>query len=822
MADQPLPTVTVVVINLDGRDYLEPCLRSVLDQDYPEDRVEVILIDNASTDGSVELVRERFPSVQVIVNDTNTGFAPAVNQGARAGSGEYLALINNDAVADPAWLRELITPMLFNERVACTGGLVLDAEGLTVDFAGGAAGWHGHGFPIGHGEPPPEDLRQGPTLFATGSSLATRRKLFLEIGGMDEDYFAFFEDVDYGWRLWILGHDVLFIPTSILYHRHHGTIERFGDARERYLLERNGLATLFKNYEDDRLARTFPAATILSMVRGVEEEGTDLGDYRITERAAGTRPEPIITDLTGAHLAAIRDFSLELDKWREKRDFVQARRRRADRELLPLFRHPLISNIPSERYHAILDQFVRTFDLLSAASAQQKILIVCADRLGERMAGPAIRAWEMAKLLAREHEVVLGTLAEPGLTSDRFGVEHLTPDKMRERIAWSEVIVTQGVTMWWYPEMVKSSAAIVIDLYDPFHIEALELRRHQPLQERWTFAKSDVQVVNQQLERGDLFLCASEKQRDFWLGQLASLGRINPATYDQDPDLRALLEVAPFGLPPEAPVQERSAIRGAVEGIGPDDLVFLWGGGIYNWFDPSTLIRGMAQAAEEDPRLRLFFLGTAHPNPEIPAMFRAGEALQTARSLGVLDKHVFFNEGWVPYEQRADWLLDADVGVSTHFLHIETELSYRTRILDYIWAGLPILCTEGDSLSRLVRTHDLGEVVRAEDPEDVARGILALADAGRRSDIQGRIAELAPEMTWEQALQPLVSFCRLPRRAPDLDPAARKRYVDRGPAGIFQRNPADLARRFVAVARERGWSTAAQMAKQTVRRRLGR
>ncbi|MDP8930819.1 MAG: glycosyltransferase family 2 protein, partial [Actinomycetota bacterium] len=156
MPPQSIPTGTIVVVNYNGRDYLEPCLASLMGQRYPQERIEVILVDNASTDGSVELVRELFPQVQVITNQTNTGFAPAVNQGARAGTGDVLALVNNDAVADPDWLRELVKPLVMHDQVACTGGLVLDDRGESVDFAGGEAAFYGHGFAAHRGQPPPE------------------------------------------------------------------------------------------------------------------------------------------------------------------------------------------------------------------------------------------------------------------------------------------------------------------------------------------------------------------------------------------------------------------------------------------------------------------------------------------------------------------------------------------------------------------------------------------------------------------------------------------------------------------------------------------
>lgn len=820
MEPQQWPTVTVVAVNYNGRDYLEPCLRSVLDQDYPEGQVEVILIDNDSTDGSVELVRERLPEVQIVINDENVGFSPAVNQGARLGNGEILALINNDAVATPTWLRELVRPLVRSPQIKCTGGLVLDDKGETVDFAGGELSFYGHGFAAHREEAPPTDLRSEPTIFVTGASLATPREFFLDNGGFDEDYFAFFEDVDYGWRVWVLGFETWFVPASVLHHRHHGTIERFGYPRERYLLERNALATIFKNYGDDLLSRTLPASVILSMLRGFYNEDSDIGDYRIGPETEGQPlPEPKISALTGAHLAALRDFGLMWEGLREKRAFVQARRGRDDQDILRLFKKPVTPNVPDATFLTVFQSAVDTFDLMWHVTTRQKILILTADTLGEKMAGPAIRVWEMAKTLSQEHEVVLVSMRKPEVTHPRFRVEHISGGNSQRYVDWADVVVTQGFTMYHFPEIATSAKSVVVDIYDPFHIEALVMRKDESPHERWATAKSDREVVNDQIERGDLLLCASEKQRDFWLGQLAAVGRINPATYDQDPDLRSLLAIAPFGLPNEPPVQTRRAIRDEREGIDEDDIVLLWGGGIYNWFDPATLIEGVAKAAAQEPRLKLFFLGTAHPNPDVPEMMRAAEAYRVATKLGILDKHVFFNDGWVDYEDRANYLMDADVGVSTHFLHIETELSFRTRILDYVWAGLPILATEGDSLSALITEHDLGEVVRAEDADDVARALLAIADPDRRAECRSNVMALAPEMTWEKALAPLVEFCRSPQRAPDL--ADKEfRYVRTDPAVPIRRSPQHMAKLFVKHAKDKGVSNAVRIGVNAVKSRV--
>ncbi|MDP9023104.1 MAG: glycosyltransferase, partial [Actinomycetota bacterium] len=697
--------------------------------------------------------------------------------------------------------------------------LVLNARGETVDFAGGEAAFYGHGFAAHREEPPPDDLVLGPTLFVSGTSMAAHRRLFLDVGGFDQDYFAFFEDVDFGWRLWVMGYEVWFVPTAVVHHRHHGTIERFGEPRERYLLERNALATIFKNYGDDTLARTLPASVILSMLRGFFNEGSDLGDYRITSEDE-PEPEPHVTPMTGAHLAALRDFGLWLEPLRKKRGEVQQRRRRDDRDIMRLFRKAVTPNVPDATFLTVFQAAVDTFDLMWHATTRQRVLILTADSVGPKMAGPAIRAWEMAKTLAREHEVVLGAMSAPKASHRSFKTVHFDAGNAERWIGWAEVIVVQGFIMYHFPEIAESDKAVVVDIYDPFHIEAIVLRRDDPPDERWRTFKSDKDVVNDQLMRGDLFLCASDKQRDFWLGQLAAVGRINPATYDHDPDLRGLLSVAPFGLPTDPPHQQRHGIKGAVDGIGEDDVVLLWGGGIYNWFDPVTLIRAVAKAATDEPRLKLFFLGTAHPNPDVPTMVRASDARRVAEELDVLGSHVFFNDGWVDYDDRANYLLDADVGVSTHFLHLETELSFRTRILDYLWAGLPIVCTEGDSLSRLVRRHDLGEVVRSQDVDDLASALLRIADRERFAEAQRNVAELAPTMTWERMLEPLIEFCRFPRRAPDVERPDNP-YVNVGKIKRRRRSPVQLARRFVEVTQDKGLANAVRMARNSIRVRAG-
>jgi glycosyltransferase involved in cell wall biosynthesis len=400
-----------------------------------------------------------------------------------------------------------------------------------------------------------------------------------------------------------------------------------------------------------------------------------------------------------------------------------------------------------------------------------RVLIITGDPIGKRMAGPAIRVWNMAEVLSEHCDVRVMSWMPVERSSSRFELVFVreTDDRSAsEHEKWADVIIVQGMSFRTFPSIRATQKIVVADLYDPFHLEQLEMNKYSP-RGQWTDEVTKaVALLNEQLSRADCFLCASEQQRSLWLGSLASLNRLNPATYLADPTFESLVRIVPFGLDPEPPVQRRHAIKGVIPGIAEDDKVLIWGGGIYNWFDPATLVEGMGLIAEDHPHIKLFFLSARHFNPDIPEMKALSDAVAAAERLGILGKTVFFNETWVDYESRADYLLDADLGVSTHLWHAETRFSFRTRILDYLWAGLPMVTTEGDVFAELIRDRGLGVVVPPEDPRAVASGILALLDDPRAlAEARHRIEAVRTEFEWPKILAPLVDFCTSPARAAD-------------------------------------------------------
>ncbi|MFG0315685.1 MAG: glycosyltransferase family 2 protein, partial [Planctomycetota bacterium JB042] len=351
-AHSPLQDVAVVVPNWNGRHHLERCFTSLAALDYPG-RVEAILVDNGSEDGSCALMRRRFPEVRTIENARNEGFARACNAGARAASAPVVVFLNNDMRVDGAWLRELVGAL--DGDVRCAASKILSWDGKRVNYAGGGMNFHGIGIQLGLDDP---DLaawdEPADTLFACGGAMAIDRELFLEAGGFDEGFFAYYEDVDLGWRLWVRGETVRYVPSSIAYHHHSATSRRVDVHRLRRLQVRNPLLTLFKNYDDENLRRALPAALLLMLRRtkymfAVNERGWSLGD------GAGLRSGPLAALRTryGAKLGrarvsragiadvlAINDLLDEFPAWVEKRREVQAARRRPDREIVPLFREP--------------------------------------------------------------------------------------------------------------------------------------------------------------------------------------------------------------------------------------------------------------------------------------------------------------------------------------------------------------------------------------------------------------------------------------------------------------------------------------------------
>lgn len=406
-----------MALNWNGREHLADCLHALTGQTY-RGPFQVVLADNGSTDGSVPFVQERFPSVRVVRAERNLGFAGGNNLAARQLDAEVVAFINNDTRAEPAWLEELVAVLTQAPDLAAVGGKIVNWDGSRLDFVGGGATLTGLGLQFDHGEARSPYDRERDILFACGGSMAAWRKVFLDVGGFDEDYFAFYEDVDLGWRLWLAGYRVRYAPRAVVYHRHHGTSSRITPERLAVLYERNALFTIYKNYDDQHLQVIWPAALLLtaekatllidpdrraftigpaadgrtpaaapqllrskdvSKVKASLRQRGLVGTLRAAARAAWLRLLPRLRRWRSAtarriggeqhtlaapaaavsRLLALEEVGRRLPELQAKRRAVQALRQRPDDAILPLFGMPLEPGFPAAgfvEYHRTLVQ----------------------------------------------------------------------------------------------------------------------------------------------------------------------------------------------------------------------------------------------------------------------------------------------------------------------------------------------------------------------------------------------------------------------------------------------------------------------------------
>ena len=377
------------------------------------------------------------------------------------------------------------------------------------------------------------------------------------------------------------------------------------------------------------------------------------------------------------------------------------------------------------------------------------------------------------------------------LTHPDFSASFADAVNVPDLVDRCDVIVFQGNLMAQHPAVRTTSKVVVVDIYDPFHLEVLEQSKGLAPVDRLRLSRSTTSVLNEQLSRGDFFLCASGKQRDFWLGQLAGMGRINHATYDDDENLRSLIATVPFGVPDSSPEPHEARPEGRAPGYRrrrQGRALGRWGLQLVRSVDALACDR---RGSRCDCRtFGCTSSGSSTPIPHVGEMSMAVQTRALADELQLTGTHVFFNEDWVPYEDRQNYLLESDVGVSTHLDHVETAFSFRTRILDYFWAGLPVVSTSGDALSDMIEAAGAGIAVPPNDVGALEDALFdLLSDEQTRSACAMASAKLADELTWSRALEPLLEFCRSPRRAPDLvdplfdtHPSPRlrgRRFVDR-------------------------------------------
>ncbi len=428
-----------------------------------------------------------------------------------------------------------------------------------------------------------------------------------------------------------------------------------------------------------------------------------------------------------------------------------------------------------------------------------KVCVVAHDPIQKAMAGPGIRSLELARALAKNFDVTFATPNPVDLPGESFKTVYYNYRSLKKIVEDQDVVCVFGFQIRRFPFLKKIAAALVVDVYCPTFFEALASYQEQTLDEMVPLCRVVLDIFQEQLQIGDFFICAGEKQRDMWVGMLMATGRINPYTFAMDNTLRKLIDVVPYGLPGHPPEKNQGALKGAHPAIKKDDFVLLWGGGLYDWLDPLVAVRAMEIVGRKRQDVKLFFMGCRHPLASVE-MDVIKETRRLSEALGLTGKTVLFNDHWVAYQDRANYLLDADIGLNLHKKSIETDYSFRTRIMDYLWAELPILTTRGGTLADLVEEKNLGCSVDYDDAEGLAEKILDLAD-GRipLGAFRENIRRVKGDYSWERVVEPLEEFCRSPFKRIDRNfavetwsirspfyfyRAARSIYKTKGMAGL--------------------------------------
>lgn len=458
------PTISILVLNYNSLDHLPTNLDALHALDYPADKLEILLIDNDSTDGSVAWVAAHYPQVELVQNGANLGFAGGNNAGVLAATGEWVAILNPDVRVRPDWLRELIRPFQQDPSISCIASKMLNWDGTAVDFADAALNFMGWGNQPGLGSPDSDQFDiSKPFLFACGGAMLIRRDVFLEVGGFDPDYFAYFEDVDLGWRLWLLGHKVIYAPRAVAYHRHHGSWETVSNAKRWLLAERNTLYTICKNYDETHLAYILPAALLLVLQRafldvrpdpahfGLPPAGPktylsyyvyevwqmirngrllELGQRGIEEvkrRLERLSPDytPMVPQeqpsqppqngrfpvpaVTLSRLLAGHDVAHHWPNLWVKRQQLQAHRQRSDHQIFPLFQEPLLSNFGDIQFIYAMNQAIAKFKLVKLFGPTGKLPDITPEvqSLSQTVSGHLLQLMAQAFALSQVDENLL-------------------------------------------------------------------------------------------------------------------------------------------------------------------------------------------------------------------------------------------------------------------------------------------------------------------------------------------------------------------------------------------------------------------------------
>ena len=772
---------SLIVSSWNGRDLLETCLPRVLRAvEQAGGDHEVIVVDDASTDDSVEYVRREFPQIRVLALTQNLRFARANNAAAGIATGDVLVFLNNDMLVEPDFLPPLLRHFEEEGVFAVTahiqmapkqvgGGRVRETGLVRARFEGGM-------FVLRHEDPESEEAV--PVIYAGGGSSAWRRDRFLQLGGFDRLFRPFYyEDLDISNRAQKAGWRLLFEPTSRMVHQHRQTNapKSFPGGYVDLMFTKNSILFTWKALTDSHLLNAHFAALWWALMRPRLNPRLGLAFLR----AAAQLPELLAT------------------KQRSRRG--QAR---GDAEVLSL------------ASGALSPEAVEAGEIPYGCSGFGKRVLVigfCPLPFEKelRLGALSFRTWHVAQaLMADGHEVTVVGVRMSGAYADenrrppvlRFRGQHLTyysaahaafeGGELLARVCdqvQPEAVVAVHAYGGWMASRLKTEAPLWVDL-NGYALAEAQARAaldgsDEPIDQAWARERAA-------LSRGDAFSVVSQRQKYATVGELFAMGRLRGGNYGED-----RVQYMPNAIE-DAPYRHRETVmRGKL--VGEDDFVVLWAGGYNTWTDVDTLFDGLTAAMAEDSRIRFVSLGGALPGRDEKTFYRFRERIEGSE---FADRFIF--TGWAPNEAVPNYYFESDVGINVDRYSYEMLIGCRYRILDMLRAGLPVVTSLGTEISQAVNDARLGITFAPGDAQGLKQAVLALA---RDETLRRRCAERAKEYAFRyrtvaQVMRPLRQWMQSPERTADRMAIPVERPVGRVVAPSLR----ELARALPAALAEAG------------------
>ncbi|MCX6645477.1 MAG: hypothetical protein NTY09_03840 [bacterium] len=392
----------------------------------------------------------------------------------------------------------------------------------------------------------------------------------------------------------------------------------------------------------------------------------------------------------------------------------------------------------------------------------QPFLVIAYDRIGKLQAGPAIRTLALATELAKICPVDVLYESDPPENYSHLNFinrDSINPDsdffsKYRAALAPPLVAMT-------FPELLDNEIPIVIDLFDPVIWENLDLYKNSPISDRHFQHERHLAALMAGLIRGDYFLVAGDRQRDLFMGMLTSLNRVNPSTWSEGFTIDDFIGLVPFGLSDSLPPSPDRLLLPEI--FKTDGKLVVWGGGMWDWLDPQIIVNAWPEVLKKFPDACLAFPGTKHPNPHVPEMDSVGRIKKIAADLGIVDSIIFSD--WLSRDEYLGLLARADVGVSAHKPGLEARYAVRTRFMDAIWMGLPMVVSGGDEYSHYMEKYSIGKLVAPSDSSSVADfsiSIIEVLEKGKEHFRDGFINARA-DLAWPKMAAPLIEWAKSPK-----------------------------------------------------------